>query len=153
MTRKKLSIEDLVKADRLERIEPDSEEALDLLHHAQTHLKSAEKLMVDDPAGAYQLLYDAARKAVAADMLSNGYRAKSDRPGAHAAVVLYAEEALRMEEGMDALANLDRMRRSRNRTEYGGLTLSSAQVKADLEHARTLVALVSQRLEGESREE
>ena len=75
MTRRKPSIEDLIKADRLERIQPDGEEAHDLLTHAKNHLKSAEKLLEDDSAGAYQLLYDAARKAVAADMTDKAYRA------------------------------------------------------------------------------
>src|SRR2546426_4677557 len=118
MPRSRTALADLLADGRLERIQADGEEALELLDHAQAHLSSAEKLLDDDPAGAYQLLYDAARKATAADMLAAGYRAKSDRPGAHAAVVAYAEEALAGTADSEALANFDRIRRNRNRTEY-----------------------------------
>src|SRR2546428_12203331 len=94
MRRRRPSIEDLVTTGRLVRIDADADEALEILASAERHLASAKKLQNDDPAGAYQLLYDAARKATTADMLANGYRAKSNQPGVHAAVALYAEEAL-----------------------------------------------------------
>jgi hypothetical protein len=79
-------------------------------------------------------------------MLAAGYRAKSDRPGAHAAVVLYAEEALAGEADADALASFDQMRRTRNRSEYGALSVSASQLQADLTHARAIVAAVRGRL-------
>jgi hypothetical protein len=142
---RKQTIADLVRDGRLERIQGDTTEARDLLEHASKHLASAIAIVDDDPAGAYQLVYDAARKATAADMAANGYRAKSDRPGAHAAVVAYAEEALAGDAEPTALANFDQMRRSRNRSEYGGVTLSAAQVKADLESARAIVDGVRKR--------
>ena len=145
---RKPSIADLLAAHRLGKIEPDGDEARQLLEQAEKHLASAASVLEDDPAGAYQLLYDAARKAVAADMVVHGYRTK-DRPGAHAAVVLYAEEALRLSEAGDALANFDRMRRSRNRTEYGAIELPTSQVRTDLDHARAIVAAVRDRV-GES---
>ena len=147
MPPRKPSIEDLVREGRLEQIEADRDEAHDLIEHAERHVASAERLIGDDPAGAYQLLYDAARKATAADMLANGYRAKSDRPGAHSTVVLYAEEALEDDTGPDALENFDRMRRTRNRTEYGALTVGRKQIEGDLEHARTIVRSVRARLD------
>ena len=147
MPHRRPSVADLLREGRLEEISADRDEARDLLSNAVTHLKSAERLLDDDPAGAYQLLYDAARKATAADMLAHGYRAKSDRPGAHAAVVLYAEDALGGTADPEALANFDRMRRSRNRTEYGPAAVGRAQAEADLEHARAIVQSVSARLE------
>lgn len=129
IARRGKSIAELLRDRRLERIDADRDEAQELLRHAETHLRSAEKLLEDDPAGAYQLLYDAARKAVAADMLAMGYRAKSDQPGAHATVVFYAEEALASVANSDALANFDRMRRNRNRTEYGAMIVGPPKPK------------------------
>jgi hypothetical protein len=137
----------MVADGRLEVIAPDADEAGDLLAHAERHLESARRLLADDRAGAYQLLYDAARKAAAADMLVAGYRAKSDRPGAHAAVVLYAEEALAGDADDQALASFDQMRRTRNRSEYSSLNVGAAQLEADLEHARTIVSAVRARLD------
>jgi hypothetical protein len=72
-------------------------------------------------------------------MAANGYRAKSDRPRAHAAVVAYAEEALAHEARAESLRHFDRMRRVRNRIEYGGVTIGRGQVATDLAHAKEIV--------------
>jgi hypothetical protein len=140
------SIADLVADGRIEIMRSDPAAAQDLLEHATKHLLSARTILRDDPAGAYQLAYDAARKAVAADMSQNGYRVKSDRPGAHAAVVAYAVEALAGEAPPQALQELDRMRRTRNRSEYGGVTVGHRQAEGDLENAAEIVAAASRRL-------
>ena len=137
------SIADLLAQGRLERVEPQEEEAGDLIRHANAHLDSARTVVDADAAGAYQLAYDAARKAVVAHMVANGYRAKSDRPGAHAALVAYAEEALDEVADAASLAQLDRMRRLRNRSEYGGISLGRSQVEADIEHAAEIVRSVA----------
>ena len=141
-----MTIDELVEQGRLERVGADLREALDLMSHAQAHLESAAAIVDRDAAGAYQLAYDAARKAVAADMAANGYRAKADRPGAHAAVVAYAREALAADAPATALSRLDGIRRLRNRTEYGGIDVGRAQVEADLEQARDIVRAVDGRL-------
>jgi len=141
-----VTIADLVAQGRLEPVAADDAEARDLLAHAERHLRSARLLLADDPAGAYQLLYDAARKAASADMLAHGLRARANVAGAHAAVVAYAEEALGGEADARALARFDGMRRARNRSEYGGVTFGRAQVEADLAHAAAIVAAVRGRL-------
>jgi len=142
----KESIADLLAQDRLERVSADAEEARDLLSHAETHLESARAIAASDPAGAYQLLYDAARKATAADIAMAGLRVKSDKPGAHVAVVRYAEESLAGVADADALESFDQMRRSRNRSEYGGVTVTEDQLKTDLAHAAAIVEAVRTRI-------
>jgi hypothetical protein len=128
-------IAQLVAARRLERMPPDPEGALLRLEAARRHLESAALLVEADPDGAYALLYDAARKAVAAQMLAAGLRARN-APGAHEAIARYAAAAL----AGPAPGELDRMRRFRNRAEYGASHLSPAQAAHDLEHARGIVA-------------
>jgi hypothetical protein len=140
------TIAELVASGRLEQIAPDTSEARALVAHAEAHLESAARILDADPVGAYQLAYDAARKAVAADMAASGYRAKADRPGAHAAVVAYAAEALVPDTDPNALLRFERMRRLRNRAEYGGVTPGRPQVRADLQHAETIVRAVAGRL-------
>jgi hypothetical protein len=140
------TIAELLAHGRLERIAPDRAESLALIEHARVHLRSAEAILDTDVPGAYQLAYDAARKAVTADMAASGYRVRSDRPGAHAAVIAYAQEALEGDAQPESLSRLDRMRRLRNRTEYGGITLARAQTRSDLEHAREIVRAVGERL-------
>lgn len=46
----------------------------------------------------------------------------------------------------DALASFDQMRRTRNRSEYGALSVSASQLEADLTHARSIVAAVRGRV-------
>jgi HEPN domain len=107
------------------------------LEAARRHLRSAARVADDDPDAAYALLYDAARKAVTAHMLAAGLRPRN-APGAHEATARYAAAAL----PGPAPRELDRMRRFRNRIEYGTTYFSAHQVAHDLEHARAIVAVV-----------
>jgi hypothetical protein len=77
-------LQDLLARGLVERVEADPETARATLSDCKRHLASAERIATDDPNGAYQLLYDVARKAIAAHMLSAGLRASRNRPGAHA---------------------------------------------------------------------
>ena len=79
-----MSIEDLVRARRLERVPADIDAAVRRLSSARRHLGSAALIARDDPDAAYALLYDAARKAVTAHMQGAGLRARN-APGAHEA--------------------------------------------------------------------
>lgn len=134
-----MSIDDLLARGRLEAVPADPSSALERLATARLHLESARRLAEQDPDGAYALLYDAARKAVAAHMLASGIRARN-RPGAHETTARYATLAL----PGGAARELDRLRRSRNRLEYGGSAISPQQVRHDLAHAGGLIAAVEQ---------
>ena len=81
-----------------------------MLAEAGLHLTSATTIAGSDANGAYQLLYDVARKALWAHMLAHGYR-PSNAAGAHATAAMYAVAALEDRQSADAF---DRMRRSRN---------------------------------------
>lgn len=72
---------------------------------------------------------------LAAHMLRAGLRARS-APGAHEVAGLYALAAI----GGDATAEFDRVRRFRNRVEYGATPLSPGQVRHDLAIAAAIVA-------------
>ncbi len=107
-----------------------------MVSEAKRHLESASRIAESDPNGAYHLLYGAARKAVWAHMLANGYRPTS-APGAHAAAAAYAIESLGKE---PSIVHFDRMRRSRNRSEYATAHFSKRVIATDLAHARAIVA-------------
>jgi hypothetical protein len=86
-------------------------------------------------------VYDAARKAIGAHMLAHGLRAHPRaRIGAHVVVGRYAETELTG--APDSVAEFDRMRRRRNRTEYGIAQIQSAEIEAALAHAEAIVAAV-----------
>lgn len=65
-------IERLVNDGELERVTPSPEVADRLLATADAHIALAGKGVEDDPAGALQLSYDAARKASAALLAIQG---------------------------------------------------------------------------------
>lgn len=134
-------IDPLVEKGLLERVEPDEAIAQELLAEARRHLTSAARIAGDDPNGAYQLLYDAARKALIAHMAASGVRVARGRLGGHETTGKYGKVAL-SSAASEALANFDRMRRNRNRSEYELRFFDDDEVAADLEHARAIVAAV-----------
>lgn len=138
-----MTIDDLLRTGRLERVEADVAVAVTKIEEAQRHLESARTIAQLDPEGAYALLYDAARKAVDAHMAAHGLRASKSRPGAHEAVALYGTAAL----GGEAKA-LNRMRKHRNRAEYATLHVSQALIETDLRHAQGMVEAVASQVLG-----
>lgn len=105
-------------------------------------MASADEFQTSDPPLAYVALYDAARKAILAHMLANGLR-ETARPGAHQAVVEYAQAALDDDEPSEALLRLDRLRRNRNRSEYESWEPTAQMIASDLQHAAVIVDLVA----------
>lgn len=137
-------VQDMIVERRLDKVGPNAKQAGLMLRSCMQHLETADQRAGGDPSGCYALLYDATRKAVAAHMLFHGLRVTS-RPGAHAAVVAYAEAELAAI-GDDHLAHLDRMRRTRNDTEYEERPVTEAEVRNDLVHARFLVQAITRTL-------
>lgn len=78
-------------------------------------------------------------------MAANGYRASRSRPGAHEAVGRYARAVIEGEYAADAKA-FDRMRKHRNRTEYGSWMVPAATLEADSLHAARLIEAVAKDL-------
>lgn len=135
------SIDDLLSEGRLEAVEPDIDAAKNKLKEAKRHLASAAAIADDDPEGAYSLVYDAARKAADAHMLANGYRASKSKLGAHEATARYVEAVVGGAYASDAGA-FNRMRKHRNRTEYGSWHISSSTLETDSAHAARIVEAV-----------
>lgn len=138
-----MSLNALVASGRIIPVEADPETAMAQLERARRHLGAAERELTLDPDGAYTLLYDAARKAVAAHMLASGWRVRSGRPGGHETTALYAEATLTSSEHADAVRELDRMRRTRNRVEYGQWAdFGHTELQDDLKRAHQIVTAV-----------
>lgn len=140
------SLDDLLKEGRIEAVEPDVDVAKDKLEEAKRHLASAAAIAEDDPEGAYSLVYDAARKAVDAHMRANGYRASKSKLGAHEASARYVEAVIGGAYAADARA-FNRMRKQRNRTEYGNWHISASTLDTDSVHAARIVEAVEASLE------
>jgi HEPN domain-containing protein len=112
-------IERLIVDGELERVAPSDEVASRLLADAGAHIVLASKGIEDDPAGALQLSYDAARKASAALLAAQGLRATTR--GGHIAVIDAVKAQFNDRGGMEIFGRLHPLRRRRNRTEYPDL--------------------------------
>ena len=79
------AVQRLIREGKLEQVERSSEVADRLLRDAHAHVRLASIGVDDDPVGALQLSYDAARKASAALLAVQGLRATVR--GGHVAVI------------------------------------------------------------------
>jgi hypothetical protein len=114
--RGRATIERLLGTRELEQVQPSPVTATRLIESAAAHLRLAEKGVDDDPDGAFQLGYDAARKACTALLAVQGLRATSH--GGHVAVQEAIREQFGGTGGMPVFGQLSRLRRLRNATEY-----------------------------------
>lgn len=134
-------VADLLAERRLERVPIDLKHVGRILRSCAQHLETAGQRAGADPSGSYSLLYDATRKAVTAHLLSRGLRA-TNTAGAHRTIVEYAMAELRGVVADQTLDTLDRLRRTRHRTEYEERPLSETEVRTDLAHAQAVVASI-----------
>lgn len=108
-------IDALLDARDLERVPASAGHASEMISQARQHVTSARRIVDDDPAGAFQLLYDGARKALAAILENQGLRATSR--GGYIAVLEAVTAQLDPPMGK-VLRPFDRLRRQRNSVEY-----------------------------------
>lgn len=101
----------LIEQRMLDRVHPSNRLADRLLQQSAAHLATARSATADDPVGALQIAYDAARKAAIALLAAQGLRATSK--GGHKAVA----DAVAVQFS-EPFTRLDRMRRRRNQAEY-----------------------------------
>jgi uncharacterized protein (UPF0332 family) len=131
-------LDDLLEKGLIESVEAEREVSAKWLEDAERHLQAAGKVAGLDPSGAYVLAYDAARKSVAAALLATGHRVRN-RSGAHQALAQYATH-LGQQTGETAIQRLDRLRRNRNRSEYGSRTFGEAEVREAIDTAEAIRA-------------
>jgi HEPN domain-containing protein len=134
------TLDDLLSRGLLQQVQVDLAAIDRLMTDARHHLRTAAlALEQGDRSGAYQIAYDAARKALTAMLLLRGLRARG--VGAHVTLLVAARSAFADAEGIDALERFDRVRRTRNRAEYFGRDFDEDEVAHDVDIASSIVAL------------
>lgn len=134
------TINQLLAAGALQRVAPSLEMAQNYLEQAAGHLDSAHSVKDSDPIGAYSLLYDAARKSLAAVLQAQGLRATSK--GGHYAIQEAIAAQFTKPPPSDAFRPFGRLRRNRNQVEYGDVvSITADDVEADAPVVRTLCAM------------
>lgn len=111
----RVAVDRLIARGEVERVPPSREHADFLISQAGQHLVAARAIVAIDPTGAYQLMYDAGRKALNAVLENQGLRVTSR--GGHVAVLAAVAAQLDPPLG-DTLRPFDRLRRRRNQVEY-----------------------------------
>lgn len=137
------AIDRMIASGDLERIGPSTEHADRLFAEARQHLMSAERISVDDPTAAYVLLYDAARKSLAAILAAQGLRSTS-KGGGHA--ILQEAVAEQLGRTKVILRPMSRIRSTRHSADYpvaDGPPIVVEDVEDDLPIARSIVESMS----------
>jgi hypothetical protein len=134
------TIKNLLVTASLQKVSPSVDAASAFLDAAAKHLDSATLVADDDPDGAYTLLYDAARKSLAAVLHAQGLRATSR--GGHYAIQESIAAQFTKPPPRDAFRSFGRLRRTRNQIEYDDISAITADdVRADLAVVRGLHAM------------
>ncbi|MFC5835591.1 HEPN domain-containing protein [Nonomuraea insulae] len=137
------ALEGMLGRGELEKVSASRAQADDLLNQAERHVATARLAMESDPIGAYQLLYDAARKSLGAILENQGLRASSR--GGHIAVYEAVVSQLDPPLGK-SLRPFDRMRRRRNEAEYprlGSPRFSADDVRADIPKVEAIIGIAA----------
>jgi HEPN domain-containing protein len=114
-----------------------------LVTEAEKHLAAAGQIAARDEAGAYQLAYDAARKACAALLARQGLRAATR--GGHITVLDTVEAQFGGKGDMAAFGSVSRTRRKRAASEYpdtGTPTTTTEKARKAIETANGILAAV-----------
>jgi hypothetical protein len=137
------TIKELIAAGNLEKVAPSLEAARGFLAQAAGHINSARTVANADPTGAYSLLYDAARKSLAAVLQAQGLRATSK--GGHYVIQEAIAAQFTQPPTREAFRPFARLRRNRNQVEYEDNTpITAEDVESDTVVVRALHAVAKQ---------
>lgn len=141
-------IDRMIGTREIERVTPSRQAADEYLAAARLNVADAIRIGSHNPRGAYCLLYDAARFALAAILENEGLRVTSR--GGH--IVVYQAVLAQLHPPMGPqIRPFDVMRRRRNNTEYSSeVELTSADVDADLPAVQAIIELAAGVLDGMS---
>jgi uncharacterized protein (UPF0332 family) len=136
--------DELLRTKRIRAEKVSSTEINRALERAGRDLKTAEKILVDDPDWGFAVAYNAVLQASRAYMFSQGYRPVT----AHGHKNTFAFMALAMgEEYEDLIAYFDRMRKKRNQAIYdiSGM-ITETEARNLFKKAKNFVSMIRKRL-------
>lgn len=137
------TVKHLLVSGSMQKVAPSRAAAQASIDAAGKHLESALAVANIDPDGAYSLLYDAARKSLAALLQVQGFRATSR--GGHYAVERAIAAQFTDPPPADAFKSFGRPRRTRNQIEYDDISAINAEdVLSDVQAAEAIQAMVVQ---------
>lgn len=129
-----------INSQDIEKIEPSVQVARVKLEKAGKFFSFAKKAKsFGEPEMIYAPAYDATRIACESLLLLNGFRVKKSSSQHHYIVIGLAKE-LTQGEMDDEFMRMQKMRKKRNKLEYGNLeSISESELKQAMEDAGTLI--------------
>ncbi len=132
----------LVSARRVEQVPADLNRASVFLEQAENTLADIENVTIAQ--NKYSLAYNAGHAAGQALLAAYGYRT-TNQAGHHAALIRFMGIVLSEADDGEAVNQLERMRRARNRFQYEAGVLPEAEAVVAAATARHIVAAVRDR--------
>jgi len=139
-----MNYSELIKENRIKEGKFSKNQIQDCLNLARRDIKTARKILKDDPDWSYNISYNAMLQAARALMFSKGYRATGEWQ--HATTIRFAQITLG-DEFESTIEFMDRMRRKRHRSVYdiAGL-ISTKEATEAIETAENFVNTISEML-------
>ena len=134
--RQRDDVRHLVEGKRITPVVADQVRAQAFLDAADERLEQCK--LLTSPVVKYGVAYDAAHNTGEALLSSFGYRT-TNRPGQHEAIGKFLEAVFDKPPGRDAARQFDRLRRSRNQSNYEAIPVGQAEADLAVRTARQLV--------------
>lgn len=137
-----MSLQSLLDDNKIEKIGVYPKAIQDKIDKAYSFLNYAKKVATYEGENEpiYTNVYDAIRIGCEAILLFYGYRVKASSEARHRTVIEAARD-LMGEELSNEFQRMQKMRKKRNRLEYGNLTsISKEELKQSLEDAKLLLS-------------
>ena len=131
-----MTLENLLKVQRLQALKPDRLEIQRLLEAAQRNLNDSRVEAVSDE-NRFDAAYKCIMQSAMAALRAEGYRPSTNQPGHHQTVI----QALPLTIGLDnkTMVLLDSLRKQRNVSDYSGDPVSPEAVRACCREAESLL--------------
>ncbi len=139
-----MNLSDLLKEDKIRKIEPDAKQAEDCLKASERDIKVAKGLINDDLDWAFTVAYNASLQAIRALMFSEGFCASGE--GHHKTVIQYA--TVKFGHSLEGQIELfDHLRKKRHEAVYFNVGLiSEFEARKAIEFAELLHKQVKEKL-------
>lgn len=134
-----MTLENLLKVQRLQALKPDRLDIQRLLEAAQRNLNDSRVEAVSDE-NRFDAAYKCIMQSAMAALRAEGYRPSTNQPGHHQTVI----QALPLTVGLDnkTMVLLDSLRKQRNVSDYSGDPVSPEAVESCIRHAESLRSIV-----------
>ena len=134
--------QELVKEDRIEKVNVDKAKAKGLLKRSKSRFENQKRRKINENT-AFEILentYESIRETLEAGMAAEGYKSND-----HVSTIAYAQEKLNLEK--TTINKLHRFRKLRNESRYEAKEIRIEEAEQIIEFTESLMPKVTQKVE------